>query len=211
MYGVFKLLNISYKIDMKKVSTWMYTLVQPIASFLLKIVYQPKIINKQVIPKEGRVILAGNHKMLFDPVLVSCGTRRIIHFLAKDVFFTGIRGFFMKRAGTLPVHSGKIHKDSFKSAIDILNENKIVGIFPEGTRNYTKKQLLPFKRGAVTLAKETNSKIIPFAIYGRYLPFHGLRIEFGKPMDIANTKFCHCYMTPKSPTPEANMDTFPFS
>ena len=92
----------------------------------------------------------------------------------------------MKRAGTLPVHSGKVHKDSFKSAIDILNENKIVGIFPEGTRNYTKKQLLPFKRGAVTLAQETNSQIIPFAIYGRYLPFHGLRIEFGKPIDIAN-------------------------
>ena len=131
---------------MKKVSTWMYTLVQPIASFLLKIVYQPKIINKQVIPKEGRVILAGNHKMLFDPVLVSCGTRRKIHFLAKDVFFTGIRGFFMKHAGTLPVHSGKIHKDSFKFAIDILNQNKIVGIFPEGTRNYTQKLLLPFKR-----------------------------------------------------------------
>lgn len=169
---------------MKKVSTWMYTLVQPIASFLLKIVYQPKIINKQVIPKEGRIILAGNHKMLFDPVLVSCGTRRTIHFLAKDVFFTGIRGFFMRHAGTLPVHVGKVHKDSFKSAIDILNKEKVVGIFPEGTRNYTEKQLLPFKRGAVTLAQETNSKIIPFAIYGRYLPFHGLRIEFGEPINI---------------------------
>lgn len=169
---------------MKKVSTWMYTLMQPIASFLLKIVYQPKIINKQAIPKEGRIILAGNHKMLLDPVLVSCGTRRLIHFLAKDVFFTGVRGFFMKRAGTLPVHSGKIHKDSFKSAIDILNQNKVVGIFPEGTRNYTEKQLLPFKRGAVTLAQETGSKIIPFAIHGRYLPFHGLRIEFGKPIEV---------------------------
>lgn len=171
---------------MKKVSTWMYTLVQPIASFLLKIVYQPKIINKKVIPKEGRIILAGNHKMLFDPVLVSCGTRRIVHFLAKDVFFTGIRGFFMKHAGTLPVHSGKIHKDSFKAAIDILDQDKVVGIFPEGTRNYTEKQLLPFKRGAVTLAKETNSKIIPFAIYGRYIPFHGLRIEFGDPIDVVS-------------------------
>ena len=161
---------------MKKVSTWMYTLVQPIAAFLLKIVYQPKIINKKAIPKEGRVIIAGNHKMLLDPVLVSCGTRRIIHFLAKDIFFTGIRGFFMKRAGTLPVHVGKVHKDSFKSAIDILNQNKVVGIFPEGTRNYTKKELLSFKRGSVTLAQETNSQILQFAIYGIYLTFHGLKI-----------------------------------
>lgn len=101
-------------------------------------------------------------------------------------FFTGIRGFLFKSAGTLPVHVGKIHKDSFKFAIDILKQGEAIGIFPEGTRNYTEKQLLPFKRGAVTLAKETNTNIIPFAIRGRYLPFHGLAIEFGEPIDVSN-------------------------
>lgn len=72
---------------MKKVPTWLYTLVQPVAAFLIKLIYQPKIINKEVIPQDGSVILAGNHKMAFDPVLVTCGTKRIIHFMAKDVFF----------------------------------------------------------------------------------------------------------------------------
>lgn len=77
---------------MKKVHTWLYTIFQPIAAFLVKLIYQPKIINKQVIPKEGRVILAGNHKMAFDPVLVTCGTKRTIHFMAKDVFFHRYKG-----------------------------------------------------------------------------------------------------------------------
>ena len=67
-----------------------------------------------------------------------------------------------------------------------MNAGKPIGIFPEGTRNRTDKLLLPFKRGAVTLAKETNTKIIPFAIKGRYLPFHGLKIEYGEPIDISN-------------------------
>lgn len=169
---------------MQKVPTWLYKVLQPIAAILLKIVYQPKIINKQVIPKEGAIILAGNHKMAFDPVLVSCCTKRVIHFMAKDVFFKGFKGFLFRSAGTLPVHVGKVHKDSFKVAIDILKQNKPIGIFPEGTRNYTEKLVLPFKRGAVTLAKETNTKIIPFAISGRYLPFHGLSIEFGEPIDV---------------------------
>ena len=101
-------------------------------------------------------------------------------------FFIGIKGFLFRSAGTLPVHAGKVHKDSFKTAIDILNQGKVIGIFPEGTRNYTQKLLLPFKRGAVTLAKETNTKIIPFAIRGRYLPFHELQIEFGEPIDVGN-------------------------
>lgn len=101
-------------------------------------------------------------------------------------FFIGIRGFLFKNAGTLPAHVGKVHKDSFKVAIEMLNQGKIIGIFPEGTRNYTQKPLLPFKRGAVTLAKETNTNIVPFAIRGRYLPFHGLKIEFGEPIDVSN-------------------------
>lgn len=171
---------------MKKVHTWLYILVQPIAAILLKVIYQPKIINKQIIPKEGPIILAGNHKMALDPVLVTSGTRRTIHFMAKDAFFKGFKGFLFRSAGTLPVHVGKLHKDSFKSAIDILKEGKAIGIFPEGTRNRTKNILLPFKRGAVTLAKETNSKIIPFAISGRYLPFHGLKIEYGEPIDVSD-------------------------
>ena len=171
---------------MQKVPTWLYRLLQPVTAVLIKLVYQPKIINKEVIPKEGAIILAGNHKMAFDPVLVSCGTKRTIHFMAKDVFFKGFRGFLFRSAGTLPVHVGKVHKDSFKSAIDILNQGKPIGVFPEGTRNYTQKPLLPFKRGAVTLAKETNTNIISFAIRGRYLPFHGLAIEFGEPIDVTN-------------------------
>lgn len=171
---------------MKKTPTWLYKMLQPIAAFLLKVIYQPKIINKQIIPKDGAIILAGNHKMALDPLLVSCGTKRTIHFMAKDVFFKGFRGFLFRSAGTLPVHVGKIHKDSFKSAIEILKQGKPIGIFPEGTRNYTEKLLLPFKRGAVTLAKETNTKIIPFAISGRYLPFHGLTIEYGEAIDISN-------------------------
>ena len=77
---------------MKKVPTWLYTIFQPIAAFLIKVIYRPKIINKDVIPKEGSIILAGNHKMAFDPVLVTCSTKRTIHFMAKDVFFHRYKG-----------------------------------------------------------------------------------------------------------------------
>lgn len=171
---------------MKKTPTWLYKALQPIAAFGLKLICRPKIINKEIIPKEGSIILAGNHKMALDPLLVSCGTKRTIHFMAKDVFFKGFKGFLFRSAGTLPVHVGKVHKDSFVSAIEILKQGKPIGIFPEGTRNYTEKLLLPFKRGAVTLAQETNTKIIPLAISGRYLPFHGLTIEYGKPIDVSN-------------------------
>ena len=45
---------------MKKAPEWNYKFLRPLAIVLLKIIYQPKVINKQAIPKEGPIILAGN-------------------------------------------------------------------------------------------------------------------------------------------------------
>ena len=44
---------------------------------------------------------------------------------------------------------------------------------------------MPFKMGAVRMAQETNSPIIPFATIGRYRPFRkGIIIRFGKPYKV---------------------------
>ena len=76
---------------MKKVPEWNYKFLRPLAIVLLKIIYQPKVINKQAIPKEGPIILAGNHKAYPDPVLVGSCTRRVIHFFIKDVYTNKIK------------------------------------------------------------------------------------------------------------------------
>lgn len=171
---------------MKKVPTWNYKFLKPLARFLLKIIYQPKIINKQVIPNEGPIILAGNHKAYPDPVLVGISTKRVIHFFIKDVYTNSPLGPFFRSCGVLPVHVGKLHKDSFASAIELLEDGKSIGIFPEGTRNKTEKLLLPLQKGTVRIAKKTNAKIVPFAITGKYRPFGELTIEFGDPIDVSN-------------------------
>lgn len=95
-------------------------------------------------------------------------------------------GHFSKVCGVLPVHVGKLHKESFENAINLLKEEKSIGIFPEGTRNKTDQLLLPLRKGTTLLAKKTNAKIIPFAITGKYRPFGGLTIEFGEPIDVTN-------------------------
>ena len=58
-------------------------------------------------------------------------------------------------------------KESFENAINLLKEEKSIGIFPEGTRNKTDQLLLPLRKGTTLLAKKTNAKIIPFAITGK--------------------------------------------
>ena len=47
----------------------LYIIVRPIVSFLFRLVFQPKIIGKEKIPKEGRIVLAGNHTHNLDCIL----------------------------------------------------------------------------------------------------------------------------------------------
>ena len=73
-----------------------YKLIKPIYCILLKIIFRPKVIGKENIPKDGAIIFAGNHKHAADPVMVMSHTKRIVHFMAKEELSRGIFSFLFK-------------------------------------------------------------------------------------------------------------------
>ena len=163
-----------------------YKIVRPILKFLFLNLYRPKIIGSESIPKEGRVILAGNHTNNFDCVLLMSSTKRCIHFLAKVELFKGFKKVIFSNLGLIPVDRSKKNPDALKTAKMYLENDMVIGIFPEGT--FSKKgELLPFKIGAVKMAYDTDTKIVPFAITGKYKLFSkNLKITFGKPLSISS-------------------------
>ncbi len=172
---------------MKREDKPLYYFLRNLAIFLLKILYRPKRIDKENIPLEGPIILAGNHVNAIDPVMVITSTKRLVHYMAKESLFKGIHGWIFKKVGTIKVHRNKSNPVAVMEAEEILKHGGAVGIFPEGTRNRTNEDLLKFRHGAVSIAKKTNSKIVPFAIRGKYKLFRkGLSIKFGKPIDVSN-------------------------
>ena len=50
--------------------TIMYKIVRPFLYLYMKFKYNPVIINKEEIPKEGSIILAGNHTNNLDCLLL---------------------------------------------------------------------------------------------------------------------------------------------
>lgn len=78
------------KLKMKKENNKFYKFTTSIAVFLFKILYRPKVIGKENIPKDEALIFAGNHKHAFDPLLVIMSTKRIVHYMAKNELFKGI-------------------------------------------------------------------------------------------------------------------------
>ena len=161
-----------------------YRVVRCVVCFIFRIIFRPNIINSDFIPNEGKIILAGNHISILDPILIMCSTKRQIHFLAKKELFTGFKGIIFRNLGLISVDRNKKNTGVLNYAKEYLDNDLVVGIFPEGTTeksNYP--NLLEFKYGSVKLSKDTGSKIIPFRINGKYKMIgKKINITFGKPL-----------------------------
>lgn len=150
--------------------------------------YNPTIIGKENIPKEGAILIVGNHKHLYDQCLSIISTKRFIKYMAKREYFDNKKTrWFFKSVGCISVdrsvHDGKAKGE----AIETLKNGGAIGLFPEGTRNKTQEFLLPFKFGAVSMAKKTDAYLVPFGITGDYIfRSKNLVIKYGKPFKVTD-------------------------
>lgn len=173
----------------KQSSSWGYKLFKPLLGPIYKFYYHPTIINKEYIPKDGPIIIVGNHKHIMDQCAVIVSTKRIVHYMAKKEYFDGPFAWFFKITGCISVNRSIHDKKATEQALTYLKNNEVVGLFPEGTRNKTKNILIPFKYGAISMAKKMNCLIVPFGITGNYkFRSKNLKIEFAKPFKVGNMK-----------------------
>lgn len=72
-----------------------------------KMHFSPTIIGSENIPKDGAVVIAGNHKNIRDQFLVFLATDRVINYMAKREYFDGALAPLFKWAGCIPVNRDK--------------------------------------------------------------------------------------------------------
>lgn len=152
--------------------------------------YNPTIIGKENIPKKGAILIVGNHKHLYDQCLSIISTKRFIKYMAKKEYFDNKKTrWFFKSVGCISVNRSIHDKEAKEKAIETLKNGGAIGLFPEGTRNKTKEFLLPFKFGAVSMAKKTDAYLVPFGITGDYVfRSKNLIIKYGKPFKVTGIK-----------------------
>lgn len=172
--------------DGYKRNVFLYIIIRPLLLLVAKIIFNPKIIGKENIPRNEGCVIASNHVHAIDPAILIYSTRRIIHFIAKKELFLGKMKWFYLSFGTIPVDRDKKNPMALAVAEEFLNNNEVIGIFPEGTRNRD-GGLLPFKFGAVKMAKATGKMIVPCAITGNYKVFRStVKVRYGKAIDISD-------------------------
>ncbi len=157
-----------------------YKIVKVILYIYYFIFYRVTYVGKENIPTSGGVVLAGTHTSKTDILILGASTKRMVNFLGKIELFKGPGKWFMPLMGVIPVDRSKKNTDALDTAINELKKGKLIGIFPEGTINRTNDIIKrPFKYGAVKMAYESDSLLVPFAIVGKVKPFHKVKIIFG--------------------------------
>lgn len=124
-----------------------------------------KVEGIEKLPKGENFVLLYNHRSNLDSMIIDVYLHKYpLVFVAKQSLF-GIPFFgkFIHKIGYLKLDRGNIRQEllAIYQGIDFLNKNECsVGVAPEGTRNFTEDDLLPFKVGCLHLATEAKKPIV---------------------------------------------------
>ncbi len=162
-----------------------YRIIRAIVSALIHIFFRIKKYGVHNIPKDGSLIICCNHTSISDIMFMAVLCPRQIHFMAKDELFKNkLLAFLFSKLGAFPVNRRTGDKGAISRAEELLNEGKILGIFPEGTR-HTDGAPHKAKPGAAMLALSTKAPILPSAVYRDKAKVHFLQkatFRFGSPV-----------------------------
>jgi 1-acyl-sn-glycerol-3-phosphate acyltransferase len=174
-----------------------YVLLGP----LLRLYCRPTIEGLEHIPTSGAAILASNHLAVADSFLLPLQVPRRITFLAKREYFTepGLKGFVKKQffsgVGQVPIDrsGGNAAQAAMDTAVRLLREGNLLGIYPEGTRS-PDGRLYKGKTGVARMALEAGVPVIPVAMIGTdkvnpigskmWRPGH-VHVKVGAPLDFS--------------------------
>lgn len=144
------------------------------------------------VPATGPVVLAANHIGFLDGPLMAIVGPRPVHALTKRELYTGALGAFLTVSGQIPVARGEPDPLALKTALRVLRDGGVAGLFPEQTRG--SGEVLTAAGGAAYLALAAGAPVVPVAFLGTRLPGTsstfppaGTRIvvTYGEPVTVA--------------------------
>lgn len=134
---------------------------------------------------DGALILIGNHYSMMDVLFPCLITDRPIHFIAKaELWKGGIMKKFVQICECIPAKRDGSDVQTVKDSIRILKSGGVLNIFPEGMRNKSYSEFLPFHAGAAALSIKTHTPIVPFVSITKIKPFRKTHVVYGDPIEF---------------------------
>jgi 1-acyl-sn-glycerol-3-phosphate acyltransferase len=131
-----------------------------------RVYHNVRVINPCHLPKRGHAILVCNHISGLDPVLIqSVCNRLVVWMMAKEYYEIKWLRWVFKTVEAIPVQRSGRDMTATRAALRALQQNRVLGVFPEG-RIEDDGKLLEFQTGVALLAIRTGAQVIPAGLAG---------------------------------------------
>ncbi len=155
------------------------TFLAGVAKILARPFFPVKFYGDRKLPKK-KTLLVGNHISGWDPLVFSMWCRTWVSFVYKAEFRkSAFLRWVFDGLEFVPVKRGEVDLFATKSVMRLLREERVVGIFPEGTRNPYVDCLQEFHTGAALFAIKTKSPLRSFYTWEKAKIFHKNYIIIG--------------------------------
>jgi len=146
-----------------------------------------EINGAELCPRSGPVILASNHLSYVDiPFIGAWAPRSTIYFSKHEVQHWPVVGFIAATYGTVFVRRGESDRQAMRDAIGFLSDNRVIGVFPEGTRS-KENGMRTAQPGIALLAQRSGAVVWPVGVMGTERVFKDRRpkiiLSGGEPFD----------------------------
>jgi 1-acyl-sn-glycerol-3-phosphate acyltransferase len=151
--------------------------------------YRAQILDDDLVPATGPVLMASNHSGLIDGPFVMGLAPRPAHFMVKREMFHGIAGAILRGMGQIPVDRTVADRTAIGTTLAVLARGDVVGVFPEGSRG--SGDVSAVHAGVTFLALASGAPVVPVACLGTrpegagpgrlVRPFSRVAVVFGEP------------------------------
>lgn len=184
---------------MKKEKTFLYTIARGIAAIIYRGFFGAKARGMENYPQDENCIILGNHFSAWDPITIArYYTISEVHFLSKaSLFRNPLLSWLLRTLHAIPVRRGETDMAAMRSAMQVIRDGHVLGIFPEGTRQAGDK-VRQIETGVAVMALKSEAPLVPVLVTGKYRFRGRLRLVVGKPIDIEDLRA----LRPDAPTME---------
>jgi 1-acyl-sn-glycerol-3-phosphate acyltransferase len=150
-----------------------YQLSRLVAGPFLHTIWRPRVTGAEHVPASGGAILAANHLSMIDSIFLPLMLNRPVTFSAKAEYFTAsgpaarLWAAYLKATNQLRMdrEGPRAAQDTLEAALVLLQEGKLFGIYPEGTRS-PDGRLYRGRPGVAWLAMKSGLPVLPVAMIG---------------------------------------------
>jgi len=151
---------------------------------ILPIFFRIEFRGMENFPRKGPVLVVANHVAVMEAVLMTVYTPWQVELIGgSDIpneFFIGI---IIRSYGFIPVRRGRMERSALKHAVDVLNQEGVIGLFPEGG-TWNIGRMRP-QTGVAWLSNQGNAPVVPIG-FGGLQGALGAAARFKRPRLVMN-------------------------